>query len=287
MRRRALLVMAFLVLGSAVAWSQATLESVEKAIAEKSAGHTAWQGKVVTEQNMQTPDMKMEGRGESTFEYMKKGDKWLYRMEGKSRNKSTAAGQEQTQDITMLTICDGEFVYTLSDTQGQKSAMKMKAPEDLSLVSDKAMFDTLSKEHTLKLLPDESVDGKKCWVIEATPKQAAPPGTAAVVVTYYDQDSGMSLKSIAKDSAGKTVFSSVTTDVKVDPKIAPERFVFKAPEGVQVMDMTNPQGGQPTTQPKEAGPESAPAPAGEKEKEPAKGKEEKSKPKLPKPPKIP
>ena len=29
------------------------------------------------------------------------------------------------------------------------------------------------------------------------------------------------------------------TDIKLNEKIDPERFVFTAPEGVQVMDMTN------------------------------------------------
>lgn len=289
MKTRVVSVAMFLILGSALTWAD-TIESVEKAIIEKVAKHEGWQAKTVMKQNIESPMMKMDGDGESTFECTKRDGKWLYRMEAKNRTNMVMQGQEQKQTSNLLTVFDGTNVYTLTESDGQKMAMKMKADETSPII-DKAYFDALRKDHDLKLLPDESVDGKKCWVIEATPKQAPPPGMPAALTSWHDQDTGLNIKAVGKDSTGKTVMTMTTTDIKLNPKLPPERFVFKAPEGVPVVDMTAAGGGVPA--PAEATAEKSgdakpaePAPA-EKGQDTGKGSEEKGKPKLPKLPKLP
>ena len=242
MIRRIGLTIATAVLGfcAVPTWAD-TLESVQKAIIEKSAACKSYQGKTKTTQSMQTPDMKYDSQGDMTFEYMKKGDKWLCRAEGQTKATTVVQGNEQKNDSTMLMICDGEFMYTLSDSNGQKTAMKTRLPEQFAILADKAYFDTLSKSYDLKLLADETVDGKSTWVIEATPKEAPPAGTAATLLNYFEKEHGQSIKTLGKDSTGKVVLTSISTDVKIDPDLSAERFVFKAPAGVEVVDMTQQQ----------------------------------------------
>lgn len=100
----------------------------------------------------------------------------------------------------------------------------------------------MEKVYTLKLLPDETVDGKPCYVIEMTPASPAMRATMGRMVSYYVKKTGLSIKGVSYDTKGKVSSTTITTDVKVDEKIDPSQFVFKAPAGVTVQDMT---GGTP------------------------------------------
>jgi outer membrane lipoprotein-sorting protein len=222
-----------------------TLESVEKTIIEKAGSLTAYQGKMVSTQNMQNPQMKYEAQNDMTYECLKKGDKWLYRTEGKTKSVSVVEGQEQKQDVNMLIVCDGQFVWTLTDANGQKNVMKTRPEGEFSMVTDKTYFENMQKDYDLKLMPDETVDGKPAWVIQATSREPATEGDAATMITYFDKETGISIKTVGKDTAGKVIMTSVTKDVKVNAAIPADRFVFKAPEGVPVMDLTQQEMGSP------------------------------------------
>lgn len=265
-----------------------TIESVEKEILEKLAKYTSCQGKSHVVQDMQTPDMKFKTEGQSTFECSKKGDKWLYRSEGKSKSVTVIQGQEQKSDAYTLSICDGEHIYTYSEADGQKTAMKMAMTTPFSMLPDKSYFDNMRKDYDLKLVGDESVDGRNTWVIEAASKSAASaqPGSITTMALYFDKETGMTLKVVGKDTAGKVVMTSTTSDFKVNPQIADDRFVFKAPEGVEVMDMTQ-MGGDATyagnEEPATADePEEPQAQAQPKQEEKKKEEAEKGKIRLPK-----
>lgn len=81
----------------------------------------------------------------------------------------------------------------------------------------------------LKVLPDSSSDGRAAWVIEATPKpdQAGQGKT----VVHYDKESGQMIKMVAYSPDGKPMTTMTFSDIKVNDKISPDRFVFKAPPG--------------------------------------------------------
>ncbi len=234
-----------------------TLESVEKTIVEKAGSLTSFQGKMVSTQNMQNPQMKYEAQNDMTSDCLKKDGKWLYRSEGKTKSVSVVEGQEQKQDVNMLIVCDGQFVWTLTDANGQKNVMKTRPEGEFSMVTDKAYFEDMRKDYDLKLLPDESVEGKATWPIQATPREAAAEGDVATLITYFDKETGISVKTVGKDAAGKVIMTSLTKDVKINAAVPADRFVFKAPEGVQVMDLTQQELGAPAGGPAEP---AAPAP---------------------------
>lgn len=229
-----------------------TIESVQKAIIEKSEKITSIQFKSVSTSDMNTPQYSAKTESESTVEAAKKGDAWLLHAEAKTKSSQKVGDQEMKNDANTLMICDGKFNYILNESQGQKQAMKMAISENMSMISNKHFFDTLAKDYDLKLLPDEQAEGKDTWTIEAAPKKAPMEGMAAKMKFHFDKDNGMTIKVVGLDAAGKTVTSTINKDIKLNASIPDDHFVFKAPEGVTVMDMTamQQQAAQPAEEPK-------------------------------------
>jgi len=99
-------------------------------------------------------------------------------------------------------------------------------------------FQALEKFYTLKLLPDETVDGKPCHVIEMIPTDPAMRASMGRTVSYHDKKTGVSIKNVSYDGDGKVTSTTLTTNIKIDEKVDPAQFVFKAPPGVTVQDLT-------------------------------------------------
>ena len=200
-----LTIIAFSCVGFSKATAAETVESVEKKLAEK------W-----SQVKSMSTTVKMEGAspamsGAGAYELMKKGDRILFRME-------LTLGSQAT------------------DHMGQKMAVKMKHDEAQAMTPTTQLA-KLRETHELKLLPDQSIDGHAVYVIEATPKQQT--SGMGRTVSYYAKETGIPLRVTTDDPSGKVMSDMTFTDVKINPKIDVSRFVFKAPEGVQVMDMTN------------------------------------------------
>lgn len=231
-------------LGFTVAASGAeTLESVEKKIAEQLAKHKTLCFKSKSTSDIQTAGMKMKMTAASTNEFARRPEnKWVSRTESKtSTARAIGDEKEEKEDATTLAIFDGQFMYVLTEMPKQKTAMKMKPDPKSSInpLDGKAMFEQLHKDYDLKLLPDETVDGKDTYAIEAVAKKREEAGEVfAKVVNCYDKKTGVAVKSVVYDKAGKVMTTSTTTDIKTDADIPADRFVFKAPPGVEVMDMT-------------------------------------------------
>lgn len=216
------------------------LDEVIQRIADMVAKHNSYSMKTTVNQDFQTPDMSMKSDGDSMTEFMRDGDKWMFRSDSTSAMTQTMGGQTQTTNSKTTVVADGEFIWTLTEAEGNKSAMKSRMDKSYSMQLDKAYFDRMKTDYDLALLPDEKVNGAATWVIEAKAKKPSP-GAAVTMLTYFDQSHGLSVKSVGKDANGKAVFTSVSTDVKINPSISADRFVFKAPDGVQVYDMTQNQ----------------------------------------------
>src|SRR5437870_3564910 len=82
------------------------------------------------------------------------------------------------------------------------------------------------------------VNGKPCYVIEMIAKNPIARQAMGRMVGYFDKDNFVQIKSMAYTTDGKVMGTSTTTDIKTDANIPADRFVFKAPAGVTVTDMT-------------------------------------------------
>jgi len=240
MKRMRLVLMAGLVLGLVLPAAVADeLATVEKKLTAAWKKHKSMTAEFTMVTKMEQPGFVMESKTEGTQEVMKKGDQLLFRLELATSTVQKVGDQETKSEQKVTMVSDGTYAYTLSEMMGQKTVVKTKV-DPQSVGDPQAMFKFLRKDHTLKLLPEETIDGKKVFVIEATPKQAQPMAPSKSVY-YFLQDDGALVKLVASDQAGKPMTTMTYTDVKSDVKIDPQRFVFKAPEGVQVIDQTGAQ----------------------------------------------
>jgi len=221
--------------GLALAVPRETLEAIEREIAEKWTKIKTLSGTMTMSSDMSMEGSSSKSESTGTYEYMKKGDKLVYRMHMKMSMVNNFGGQEMKMDSEVTSICDGAFVYTLTDQGGQKSAAKMKADNSQSM-DTMSTLTTLRQHNTLKLLADESLDGQGVYTIEAMAKEPASPMPRTVM--YIAKDNGVLLKSVSFDKAGKQAATMLFKDIKVNGEISADRFTFKAPEGVEVLDMS-------------------------------------------------
>lgn len=216
---------------------------VEKKLSDMVGRYKTIAYKMKTTSDVKTPEMTMKMDSQGAFEAARRGDSWVSRMEAETRTlQKDKEGKEQKDEGKILQVYDGQYSWTYSEGQGQKTAMKMKADPKMvvSPFDVKAMFEMLRREFNLRLLPEEKIDGKAVWVIEATPKKANSEemGDIGKSLSYYRKDTGIVTKGVTFDRSGKPVSTTTFTDVRTNAEFPPERFVFKAPPGVEVMDMT-------------------------------------------------
>ncbi|NOS99582.1 MAG: hypothetical protein HOP29_03040 [Phycisphaerales bacterium] len=209
-----------------------SIEDIGKKITAAMEKLKSFSAKSKTVTEMKQEGFSMISSMDGTMEMLHEGENWLMRSETKAVMESEMGGNKTKQESTGLMINDGEFSYTLSDTGGMKSAYKNKMQK-----MDTDPFKSWHDSAELKVLPDETIDGNAAWVIEALPKGDAMGQGKSVI--YYHKDSGQMLKMVVFAPDGTPMTTTTMSDIKLNPSIAKDRFVFKAPEGVTVQDMSN------------------------------------------------
>ncbi|RMF75695.1 MAG: outer membrane lipoprotein carrier protein LolA [Planctomycetota bacterium] len=187
-------------------------------------------------------DIDMEGykshsEQRGTQEMVRISDKMFkMRMEGKGSDETNMGGQVTKTTTEIIMVVDGTHVYNYTNSNGEKNAMKMKIPEGQDMADPLA---GVEDSWNIEVLADEKVDGADCWVLQMTPKQApSMPQEAAKMVQHVRKDCGVAIKIVTYLADGKPMSTTTLSKVEINPQIPDERFVFKAPEGVEVMDMS-------------------------------------------------
>lgn len=223
-----ILALGFGLTGSAVAGE--TFEEVSKKIAAAAEKVKSFSSKSKTVIEMKQDGFSMSSTTEGTYEMVRKGDAYLLRTETRTRSETSIMGKTTKTESTMLMIMDGEYSYTLTETDTVKVAQKRRIKDPQSHVDAlKNWGDTAD----MKVLADASVDGHAVWVIEMTPKG----GDQGKTVISYHKESGQMIKMVSYTPDGKPMSTMTSTDIKVNERISPERFVFKAPPGVTVEEI--------------------------------------------------
>lgn len=223
-----ILALGFGLTGSAVAGE--TFEEVSKKIAAAAEKVKSFSSKSKTVVEMKQEGFSMSSTTEGTYEMVRKGDAYLLRTETRTRSETSIMGKTTKTESTMLMIMDGEYSYTLTETDTVKVAQKRRIKDPQSHVDAlKSWGDTAD----MKVLADASVDGQAVWVIEMTPKG----GDQGRTVLSYHKESGQMIKMVSYTPDGKPMSTMTSTDIKVNERISPERFVFKAPPGVTVEEI--------------------------------------------------
>jgi outer membrane lipoprotein-sorting protein len=236
----------------ATAANAATLEEIEKKIEAASKKINSYAGKSESKTEM---DMgggnSSKTQSEATFEWMrddKDNKKQYYRSEAETVTEMVIGDNKTKAKTKVLSIADGQFVYSLSETDGNKSAVKMKWDPKTS--SDPtSVIATLKKDHDCKVLPDAKVGKFDCYVIEARPKKKEDNPTVSKMVYSFEKESGIAVLTVIYDAKGRKMSETTVKEFKINPNLSKDRFKFKLPEGVQLVDMTKMQEDQQADKP--------------------------------------
>lgn len=214
----------------------------EKQITEALAKIKSVSYKMAVTQDMEMQGMTLKSNSTATVQAIHAGDKWKQRLEMETAATQGAAGQETKSNSKTLAIYDGEFSYILTEAEGQKMAYKNKpeAATNPSPFDGKALFAAMRDAYNIKRLPDAKVGDRDCIVLEMTFKDAAAMAASPMtkMTTSICKKTGIQVKSEALNAQGKVTQSSTLTEIKLDDDIKQDRFEFKAPEGVNLVDTT-------------------------------------------------
>jgi len=239
MRIRFTVVVALAAAVLAVPAAAETIESAEQAISALWEKVDTFTGAMEMRGSAERGGVAFKQAGTGTVETMKKGDTMLFRTN--LTMKMDMGGQ--TMEQKMLSVFDGEYVYTQMDMMGTPMVMRMKPDVNSAMTvgSGKAMFAELRKVYDLELLPDETVDDEPAYVFQMTMKEnaEAPHQTAKKMKMYFSKKTGLQRKMVVFDEADKPIMTNTFKDIVLNPTIAPERFKYAAPPGAQIMDMGN------------------------------------------------
>lgn len=216
--------------------SAATLEEIEAKVFEAFSKVKTMSADTTMEipPNPQMPGAKMNIAGH--LELLVDGDVSKFAQDMAMKMEM----EGQTQEMKMEMVCDGEFMYTINDGMGQKTATKTKIGEDESYPppGSKMLLNFLKKDFTLEPLEDKDVDGQSCYVLQGLPSSESPGMNKLLV--YFNKENGVAVQMDLYQGDDEKPAIMRYTNIKINPEISADKFVFKAPEGVEVMDLTNP-----------------------------------------------
>src|SRR6185503_12699442 len=99
-----------------------TLEEVEKKITDNMAKQKSVSYKMKSTNDMKNPQMMYKSDAEGTMELTRRGEKkWASRMEAKTDTLRKIGDEKEVKEKgKILSIYDGEFAYTYTETGEQK-----------------------------------------------------------------------------------------------------------------------------------------------------------------------
>ncbi len=146
---------------------------------------------------------------------------------------------EQVEETGSLAIYDGRYFYEIRQTPKQVRATKTRldrSPHDPvgRLAQARQGFDA-------ELLPERTFEGREVYAIQFLPLTDDPATMGQRMVSYIDRKTGLPIKTITYDEQGQAVSVAAVVDSKLNEDIPADHFVFHAPPGVEVVDLTPPE----------------------------------------------
>jgi len=186
-------------------------------------------------QQMTTSSQMLDSKTDAEVWAKREAD-GTYKMRTVSTSDMTFKGIDMPpQKTSVLSVNDGQFMWSETDSQGMKSVSKIKAlPESQTGLA--SMVDQVNQGKG-RVLEPEAIDGKQCVVIEYELDEMGA-GMPVTHRMWIAEDTGMMLKSTTKGGyAGDS--EMILKDIKIGVPIEDSTFTYTPPAGVEVMDMTS------------------------------------------------
>jgi outer membrane lipoprotein-sorting protein len=219
--------------------ADAEMAKIEKAVIAAWKSYKSMTADMEMTTNVSMAGVSMTGQGSGKMMMSREGDTIKARMELENTMTQKMGETENKMEQSMLTVSDGEVAYTMTEQMGAKTVVKMDAEKSGQSFNPEDSFKQLREQFELKALPEQTVDGRKMWVIEGTPKQPAMAAQISKMEQYIDQQTGVTMKQIMYGADGSPMQTMTIKNVKFDEKIDDAMFKFDVPEGVQVIDQTS------------------------------------------------
>ena len=175
-------------------------------------------------------------QGNGTYEWSKRGEKRLIRfyLVNTIRIETGEAKVLRTAEILNF-VYDGEYLYSqLQQPRTFKQTTKSRyEPDRVLQIGGKELFRDLSENNSLKLQPEEMLNGRASYVIEATPTT----GTRSSI-HYFDKQTGVRSRMIERDETGKATLTLTLSEFNTSPEFSEDYFTYKLPEGFELIDKT-------------------------------------------------
>jgi len=161
----------------------------------------------------------------------------LTRYESRGKALRQSAGKvEQADDVSTVSIFDGQYLYDLRQTPRRVYATKAKP--DRNPYDPVGRLEVARSQFDAQLLPDRKFEGRDVYAIEFTPKAGDEASVTRRIVSYTDRHTGLPIKTISYDAEGRAVNVAEVVEWELNEDIPAERFAFRLPPGVELMDMT-------------------------------------------------
>jgi outer membrane lipoprotein-sorting protein len=241
------LLAAFLLV-SAPAQALPTADEVLKMIVDKTGKTKTMQGDATSE--TRTPNGVMKSAGHVVAS-ITGDDKNAVRKFLMTTKMSMQQGETAvTQNIKTVSN-GGEFVWieirnsVTSDVQvlKMKTSVFKAAQGDAVTPAEQAAL--LGKMFDLGAVSEETIDGKKMFVLEGTPKTDTPQAKQMAAVMskgryYVDQNSLAFRRMVMLDLAGNELIRTEMLNTKFDEPVDPKLFDYTPPAGAQIKEMNQP-----------------------------------------------
>lgn len=211
-----------------------SLEEAEKNIIARFANIQSLTATITNEESQEIQGKQVSVMITRQVEWIRKGFAFLYRaqtiMKTTQKDKQGATTQESASTI----VSDGERIVRLTEQDGAITATQRNA--DVTVTPDVgAMFEQLKKDSTLKRFPDVKVGLDECYAIQIIPKEKKGSDILQTMI-YFRKDIGLDVRTVVYGKDNRTIFTSTTTNVRVNPSLSPDRFVLTLPDGVELVD---------------------------------------------------
>lgn len=215
-----------------------SLEEAEKNIVERFRSIQSLAATITNEESQKIEGKQVTMMITRQIEWTRKGQGFLYRAQTRTRTTQTNAHGPTIRESLSTLVSDGERVARLTDQDGTLSATLRKA--DVTVTPDvQAMFEQLRKDSTLKRFPDVKVGSDDCYAIQVVPKEKKGSDILQTMI-YFRKDIGLDVRTVVYGKENQEIFTSTTTNVRLNPTLTPDRFVLVLPDGVELIDQSKP-----------------------------------------------
>lgn len=156
--------------------------------------------------------------GEKPLDLTGNGRVYLLRKDGKDKFRKTVTSrlpEPFSMEMKLDVLYDGKKVYTTTELMGQ--AQKQEGEPSLRQGAlppgGDALISSMEEEMTLKVLPNEKLDGHDVFVVEGRAKDPAVPFSK--VVFYIDQKLGIQRKVDIYQEDGTIGISETISNIQV------------------------------------------------------------------------